>query len=152
MAASSTIAPCPACPPTSARDVCLDRGNSRRVLHSGRSRSPSASAISAVPATISPARSAAGRGNGGKTAPREDADIERLIAWLPGQYPAEATISAIVHGDFRVGNLMFHPTEPRVVAILDWELSTLGHPLADLAHIGMAWQTGPDEYGGLTGA
>ena len=81
---------------------------------------------------------------------REDANMTRLIEWLPKHVP-EGEISAIVHGDFRVGNLMFHPHEPRVIAILDWELATLGHPLADLAHIGMAWQTGPEEYGGLAG-
>lgn len=81
---------------------------------------------------------------------REDANMDRLIAWLPAHIPP-GEVSAIVHGDFRVGNLMFHPTEPRVIAILDWELATLGHPLADLAHFGMAWHTGPDEYGGIAG-
>lgn len=81
---------------------------------------------------------------------REDPNMERLIDWLPAHIPA-SEITSLVHGDFRVGNLMFHPTEPRVIAILDWELATLGHPLADLAHIGMAWHTGPDEYGGIAG-
>lgn len=81
---------------------------------------------------------------------RDDAHIERLIAWLPAHIPAEE-ITSIVHGDYRIGNLMFHPTEPRVVALLDWELSTLGHPLADLAHSAMAWLSGPDEYGGIYG-
>lgn len=81
---------------------------------------------------------------------REDADMERLIAWLPAHVP-EGEVPAIVHGDFRVGNLMFHATEPRVIAILDWELATLGHPLADLAHIAMGWQTRPEEYGGMRG-
>ena len=59
--------------------------------------------------------------------------MERLIPWLPEHIPAgdEATL---VHGDFRLGNVIIHPTEPRVVAVLDWELSTLGHPLADLAY------------------
>jgi aminoglycoside phosphotransferase (APT) family kinase protein len=56
-----------------------------------------------------------------------------LIAWLPGHVP-ETDEAAIVHGDYRVGNLLFHPTEPRIVAVLDWELATLGHPLADLAY------------------
>lgn len=81
---------------------------------------------------------------------REDADMERLIAWLPAHVP-EGEAPAIVHGDFRVGNLMFHPVEPRVIAVLDWELATLGHPLADLAHIAMGWQTRPEEYGGMRG-
>lgn len=81
---------------------------------------------------------------------REDANIEALIAWLPGHIPEDDTL-AIVHGDYRIGNLMLHPEEPRVTAILDWELSTLGHPLADLAHCCMAWDTTPDEYGGLLG-
>ncbi|MGU3495427.1 phosphotransferase family protein [Xanthobacteraceae bacterium A53D] len=81
---------------------------------------------------------------------REDANIEHLIRWLPEHMPADDT-TAIVHGDYRIGNLMFHPTEPRVVALLDWELSTLGHPLADLAHSAMAWHSLPDEYGGIRG-
>jgi aminoglycoside phosphotransferase (APT) family kinase protein len=59
--------------------------------------------------------------------------MEQLIAWLAAQDPGPEEI-AIHHGDFRLGNLMFHPSEPRVVAVLDWELSTLGHPLADLAY------------------
>ncbi len=77
-------------------------------------------------------------------------DVEWLIDWLPGHIPADDT-ATIVHGDFRLGNLMLHPTEPRVVGILDWELSTLGHPLADLAHVCMAWHSRPDEFGGLLG-
>jgi aminoglycoside phosphotransferase (APT) family kinase protein len=81
---------------------------------------------------------------------REDLHIERLIAWLSEQIPADDATS-LVHGDYRIGNLMFHPTEPRVVALLDWELSTLGHPLADVAHSAIAWLSLPDEYGGLRG-
>lgn len=61
------------------------------------------------------------------------AAMERLMAWLPANIP-EGDEVAIVHGDYRVENLIFHPTEPRIVAIVDWELSTLGHPLADLAY------------------
>lgn len=81
---------------------------------------------------------------------REDAAMDRLIEWLPRHIPADEVLS-IVHGDFRIGNMMFHPTEPRVIAVLDWELATLGHPLADLAHFSMAYVTAPDEYGGLLG-
>jgi len=81
---------------------------------------------------------------------REDAHIDRLVAWLPNHIPQD-DIGSLVHGDYRIGNLMFHESEPRVVAILDWELSTLGHPLADVAHSAMAWMSQPDEYGGLEG-
>lgn len=81
---------------------------------------------------------------------RELPDVERLIEWLPRHVPS-GDATAIAHGDFRIGNLMFHPTEPRVVAILDWELSTLGHPLADLAYSALAWRLRPDEYMGMRG-
>ncbi|MFG1394180.1 phosphotransferase family protein [Xanthobacter agilis] len=81
---------------------------------------------------------------------REDAHIDHLVAWLPAHLPTDDTTS-LVHGDYRIGNLMFHPTKPEVVAVLDWELSTLGHPLADLAHCAMAWVSRPDEYGGIAG-
>ena len=81
---------------------------------------------------------------------REDADIDRLAAWLQAHIPDESE-TTISHGDFRLGNLMFHPTEPRVVGVLDWELSTLGHPLADVAFNCMAWRTLPSEYGGIRG-
>ena len=81
---------------------------------------------------------------------RDNPALDRLIAWLPDHVP-EGDETTICHGDYRIGNLMFHPTEPRVVAVLDWELSTLGHPLADLGFNAMAWETRPDEYGGLRG-
>ena len=81
---------------------------------------------------------------------RDDENIDRLVAWLPAHVPVDDT-TTIAHGDYRIGNLMFHPTEPKVVALLDWELSTLGHPLADLAHSAMAWLSLPEEYGGLRG-
>jgi aminoglycoside phosphotransferase (APT) family kinase protein len=68
--------------------------------------------------------------------------MEKLVEWLPAHIPAagrdEGKVS-IVHGDYRLDNLMFHPTEPRVIAVLDWELSTLGHPLADFSYHCMAW-------------
>ncbi len=84
------------------------------------------------------------------TGTRENAALDRLIEWLPANIPPGDT-TALSHGDFRMGNLMFHPTEPRVIAVLDWELSTLGHPLADLAYNCIAWRTSPDEYGGILG-
>jgi len=76
--------------------------------------------------------------------------MERLIAWLPENLPA-SNESAIAHGDFRLDNLMFHPREPRVLALLDWELSTLGHPLADLSYHLMVWRLTPSEFRGLLG-
>lgn len=81
---------------------------------------------------------------------RENPDLDRLLAWLPRNIPASDE-TAIAHGDFRLGNLMFHPTESRVIAVLDWELSTLGHPLADVAFNCTAWRTFPHEYGGIRG-
>ncbi|RRS06092.1 phosphotransferase family protein [Aquabacterium soli] len=81
---------------------------------------------------------------------REDANIERLIKWLPAHTPP-GDETTIAHGDFRLGNLMFHPNEPRVIAVLDWELSTLGHPLADAAYSAMAWHTAPSAFDGLRG-
>ncbi|MET0963664.1 MAG: phosphotransferase family protein [Noviherbaspirillum sp.] len=80
----------------------------------------------------------------------ENADIDRLVRWLPEHIPANDDTS-ISHGDFRFGNLMFHPTEPRVIAVLDWELSTLGHPMADVAYNCIAWHTAPDEFKGMLG-
>jgi aminoglycoside phosphotransferase (APT) family kinase protein len=82
---------------------------------------------------------------------RDDANVDRLIDWLSAHLPADDDVTTIAHGDFRFGNLMFHPTEPRVVGILDWELSTLGHPLADVAYNCMAFRTTPAEYGGILG-
>ncbi|WP_020227703.1 phosphotransferase [Acidovorax sp. MR-S7] len=70
------------------------------------------------------------------------AEMDRLMQWLPAHMPASARDESrvsIVHGDYRLDNLMFHPTEPRVIAVLDWELSTLGHPLADFAYHCMSW-------------
>ena len=78
-------------------------------------------------------------------------DLDRLADWLAANMPADDGAVRLAHGDFRMGNLIFHPTEPRVVAILDWELSTLGHPLADLGFCVMPWHSAPDEYGGLLG-
>jgi aminoglycoside phosphotransferase (APT) family kinase protein len=80
---------------------------------------------------------------------REIPEIDALVEWLPAHLPAGADETTIVHGDFRLGNLMFHLTEPRVIAILDWELSTLGHPLADLAHNCLLWHATRAMYYGV---
>ncbi len=66
--------------------------------------------------------------------------MERLIEWLPANMPEDDGRVSLVHGDYRLDNVMFHPTEPRIIAVLDWELSTLGNPIADLAYQIMAWQ------------
>ncbi|HVC02917.1 MAG TPA: phosphotransferase [Steroidobacteraceae bacterium] len=76
--------------------------------------------------------------------------MDKLIAWLPAHIPAGEEIT-VVHGDFRLDNLVFHPTEPRILAVLDWELSTLGHPLADFAYHCMAWRLQPAQFRGLVG-
>ncbi len=81
---------------------------------------------------------------------RELPEIGRLVDWLSANIPADET-SAIVHGDYRIGNLMLHADRPEVIAILDWELSTLGHPLADLAHSCIGWHARAQDYGGLLG-
>lgn len=80
--------------------------------------------------------------------------MDRLKDWLPAHMPASArdqTRIAIVHGDFRLDNLVFHPTEPRVLAVLDWELSTLGHALADFSYHCMAWHIPPGAFRGIGG-
>ena len=79
------------------------------------------------------------------------AALDRLVALLPALMPPDDRKVTIAHGDFRLGNMLFHPTEPRVIGILDWELSTLGHPYADLGFCCMPWHTAPDEYGGVLG-
>jgi len=76
--------------------------------------------------------------------------IERLIEWLPKHIPADEQ-TAVVHGDFRLDNTIFHPTEPRILAVLDWELSTLGHPLVDLAYYCMRYHLPVAEFRGLGG-
>ena len=65
-------------------------------------------------------------------------EMERLIEWLPRTVPQQDRVS-VVHGDYRLDNMIFHPTEPRVIAVLDWELSTLGDPLADFTYLLMQW-------------
>jgi aminoglycoside phosphotransferase (APT) family kinase protein len=77
--------------------------------------------------------------------------MDRLIEWLPAHIPTGER-TAIVHGDYRLDNMIFHPTEPRVLAVLDWELATLGDPMADLAYHMMAWRLSADEFRGLRGS
>ena len=81
-------------------------------------------------------------------------EMDQLMAWLPAHVPAAAmdpAMVSIVHGDLRLDNLIFHPTEPRVLAVLDWELSTLGHPLADLSYHCMGWHIPPGTFRGIGG-
>ena len=81
-------------------------------------------------------------------------EMDRLLAWLPAHIPASARDvqqPVVVHGDFRVDNLVFHKTEPRVLAVLDWELSTLGHPLADFSYHCMSWHIPPGTFRGIAG-
>ena len=76
--------------------------------------------------------------------------MEDLMEWLENNKPADDGQVSLVHGDYRLDNMMWHPTEPRVIAVLDWELSTLGHPLADLAYQCMQLRM-PPEGGNLSG-
>jgi aminoglycoside phosphotransferase (APT) family kinase protein len=76
--------------------------------------------------------------------------MDSLIAWLPGHVPPGDETS-VVHGDYRLDNMIWSPTEPRVLAVLDWELSTLGHPLADFSYHLMTWRVSPGEFRGLLG-
>jgi len=78
------------------------------------------------------------------------AAMDRLIEWLPEHLPPESP-PAIVHGDYRMDNLIFHKTEPRVIAVLDWELSTIGDPLADFAYHVLTWRVTPELFRGLAG-
>ena len=76
--------------------------------------------------------------------------MDRLIEWLPGHVPP-GDETTIVHGDFRMDNLIFHPSAPRILAVLDWELSTLGHPLADFSYHCMSWHIPPGKFRGIEG-
>jgi aminoglycoside phosphotransferase (APT) family kinase protein len=76
--------------------------------------------------------------------------MERLIEWLPAHVPPDdhdGASGTLVHGDYRPGNLLLHGAEPRVAAVVDWELSTIGHPLVDLGHHALLFRTGPDDFG-----
>lgn len=76
-------------------------------------------------------------------------ELLQLQTWLEARIPEDDGVMSIAHGDFRIGNIMFAPDRPDVVAVLDWELSTLGHPMADLGFFCMCWRTQMDEYGGF---
>lgn len=78
------------------------------------------------------------------------AEMEELINWLPAHVP-KSDETTVVHGDFRLDNLIFHPTESRVLAVLDWELSTLGHPVADFAYHCLVWVMPPGPARGMQG-
>jgi aminoglycoside phosphotransferase (APT) family kinase protein len=76
--------------------------------------------------------------------------MDNLIAWLPQNIPPSAA-TTVVHGDYRLDNAIFHPSEPRILAVLDWELSTLGDPLADFAYHCMSWHIPPGQFRGIAG-
>jgi aminoglycoside phosphotransferase (APT) family kinase protein len=80
-------------------------------------------------------------------------EMDKLIAWLPGAVPEEDGAARLIHGDYSFHNILIHPTEPRVLAVIDWELSTLGHPLGDLTYHMMDWYrpAGVDLRGTLKG-
>lgn len=81
-------------------------------------------------------------------------EMDKLMEWLPIHIPASArdeSLTSIVHGDYRLDNVMFHATEPRAIAVLDWELSTLGHPLADFSYHCMSWHIPPGAFRGIGG-
>jgi aminoglycoside phosphotransferase (APT) family kinase protein len=79
--------------------------------------------------------------------------MDRLIEWLPTHMPAssKSDLTSIVHGDYRIDNVMYHPEQAKIMAVLDWELSTLGHPLADFSYHCMAWHIPPGTFRGLGG-
>jgi aminoglycoside phosphotransferase (APT) family kinase protein len=80
-----------------------------------------------------------------------DPNMDRLVEWLPDNIPEGDEVS-VVHGDYRCDNMIFHPTEPRILAVLDWELSTLGHPFADFAYHAMMYRMPPSIVAALGGA
>ena len=82
------------------------------------------------------------------------AEMDQLMAWLPANMPASArdeSLLSIVHGDYRLDNVMYAPDEARIIAVLDWELSTLGHPLADFSYHCMTWHISPGDFRGIGG-
>ena len=112
-----------------------------------------ASPTSARRGITSPVRFAAGAGQYEASRTDEILEMDRLLAWLPDHIPDDDK-TTIVHGDYRPGNLIVHADEPRIAAVLDWELSTLGHPLSDLAHNCLAFSIprGASALPGLGGA
>ncbi|HEY5711888.1 MAG TPA: phosphotransferase [Allosphingosinicella sp.] len=80
------------------------------------------------------------------------AAMDRLAEWLPENIPPDEPAPRIIHGDFRCDNMIFHATEPKVLAVLDWELSTLGHPLADFSYHLMMYRMPAGITTGLAGA
>ncbi len=81
-------------------------------------------------------------------------EMDRLIEWLPAHIPAAArddSMVSVVHGDYRLDNLMFDAAKPRIIAVLDWELSTLGHPLADFSYHCMSWSIPHGSFRGIGG-
>ena len=88
------------------------------------------------------------------SATEEITEMDSLIDWLPVHLPATArdnSQACVVHGDYRLDNLVFHKTQPRIIAVLDWELSTLGHPLADFSYHCMSWHIPPGTFRGIGG-
>lgn len=79
------------------------------------------------------------------------AAMDRLVEWLPANIPPDEPQPRVIHGDFRCDNMIFHPTEPRVLAVLDWELSTLGHPLADFTYNALMYRMPAGITTGLIG-
>ncbi len=75
--------------------------------------------------------------------------MDKLVEWLPQNIPDDGDETRIVHGDFRIDNIIFHPSKPQVLAVLDWELSTLGNPLSDFAYHAMTYRTPPHIVAGL---
>ena len=76
--------------------------------------------------------------------------MQPLAEWLDANMPADDE-TRIAHGDYRMGNVMFHPTEPHIVAVFDWEISTLGHPLGDLAYCAILYGSTPEQFYGVEG-
>ena len=77
--------------------------------------------------------------------------MRKLMDWLPEHVPADDDETTLIHGDYRLDNVILHPTEPRIIGVLDWELSTLGHPLADFSYHMMSWRIDPRVWRGIAG-